>query len=211
MKPSVLVKSLCAALLPLTVAASGCGDDRRPASEPEKATIQSLLSTGFQLGNTTGRDRITLPPGTETLLGLVIDSLCYASITRTSVGDHTKETLTFDCKEGDFKGAYSRELDHYSFDLFAKTSLDVRYTGDVTARKDFVHGYVELKAVKDLWITDVGVSDRIDFLGVTMDEKGCLTGGAMKMELHANLPGQRVDASVDAIFGPTCGEVWVRD
>lgn len=211
MKPSVLARSLCALLLPLTLAASGCGNDRRPATEPEKETVQSLLSTGFQLRNTTGSDRITLPPGTETLLGLVIDSLCYASVSRTSVGDHTKETLTFDCKDGDFKGAYSRELDHYSFDLFAKTSLDVRYTGDVIARKDYVNGYVELKAVKDLWITDIGVSDRIDFLGVTMDEKGCLTGGAMKMNLHANIPGKRVDAAIDALFGPTCGEVWIQE
>lgn len=211
MNRPALVSSLCVLLLPLTLSATGCGEDRRLATDPEKEVVQSLLSTGFQLRNTKGSERITLPPGTETLLELVIDSLCAASVSTTSVGDHTKETLTFDCKDGDFKGTYSRELDHYAFDLSAKTSLDIRYTGDVTARKDFVDGFVELKAIKDLWITDVGVSDRIDFQGVTLDKNGCLIGGGMRMELHANIPGKRVDASTDAIFGPTCGEVWVRD
>ena len=68
-----------------------------------------------------------------------------------------------------------------------------------------------LIATKDLWITDIGVSDHIDFLGVQFDPSGCAIGGAMTMKLHANLPGKKVDLAADAVFGPTCGEIWVKE
>ena len=201
---------LCALALPLSLSLTACGDERRPANDTEKDLVVAVLETGLHLHDTNSNERITLPPGTETLIGLVVDAVCSAKVSTVTVGDHVKETLVFDCKDGDFKGNFSRELDHYSFDLFARTSLDVTYTGDVTARKDFVDGFAELKAIKDLWITDIGVSDRIDFLGIQRDASGCMIGGAMKMELHANIPGKKVDVSMDALFGPTCGEVWVR-
>ncbi len=197
------------AALTLSTVLTGCGEERRQATDVEKQGVLAVLQTGLNLRDANQNSRIELPPETELLINLVLDALCKASLTTVPMGDHVQETLTFNCKDGDFKGRYTRELDHYTFDLYAKTSLDVTYKGDVTARRDFIDGWMELKGIKDLWITDVGVSDRIDFLGVTRDAQGCLVGGGMKVELHAHLPGKNVDVSTDAVFGPNCGDVWV--
>lgn len=196
--------------LTLSCALTGCGDERRPATEAEKETATGVLSTGLHLRDSSTSSRIELPPGTATLLDLVVDSACVASLTTEKVGDHVKETLTYNCKDGDFRGQYSRELDHFTFDLSARTAFDIRYTADVTARRDFIDGWLELKSTKDLWVTDVGVTDRINFLGIQRDANGCMVGGGMQVELHANLPGKKIDVSMDATFGPGCGEVWVR-
>jgi hypothetical protein len=198
-------------VLALTLSLAACGEERHQATAAEQETVLGVIATGLHLRDHRSTDRVALPPGTETLIGLVIDSVCKASLSSVAVGDHTQETLTFDCKDGDFKGRYVRELDHHVLDLFAKTSLDIRYTGDVTARRDFLDGKMTLIATKDLWITDIGVSDHIDFLGVQFDPSGCAIGGAMTMKLHANLPGKKVDLAADAVFGPTCGEIWVKE
>ena len=63
---------------------------------------------------TPNRDsRLEPPPGTETLINLVIDALCKTSLTTMPVGDRVRETPTLNCKDGDFRGTYIREQDHY--------------------------------------------------------------------------------------------------
>jgi hypothetical protein len=203
-------RTLALSVLALALSLSACGEERRPATDTEKETVLGVLSTGLHLRDTRSTDHIALPPMTETLLNLVIDAICQASVTTTQVGDHKREALTFNCKDGDFQGDYVRELDHYSFDLRAKTSMDIEYKGDVTARRDFLDGNVDLSAKKDLYITDIGVSDHIEFQGIQMDASGCMIGGGMRMLLHANVPLKKIDIETDALFGPTCGEVWVK-
>ncbi|HNF99379.1 MAG TPA: hypothetical protein PKI49_03650 [Pseudomonadota bacterium] len=198
-----------AAAVSVSVLLTGCGEERRQATDVEKQGVLAVLSTGLHLRDAKQDSRLELPPGTETLINLVIDALCKASLTTMPVGDHVRETLTLNCKDGDFRGTYIREQDHYTFDLYAKTSLDVTYKGDVTANPSLVDGWMELKGLKDLWLTDVSVSDRIDFMGIQRDAQGCLVGGGMKVELHGHIPGKTVDVSTDALFGPNCGDVWV--
>lgn len=208
MSTTSLVTTVSALTLSLSLLA--CGEDRRPATDVEKDAVLGVLATGLHLHSMRATDRVVLPPGTENLVNLVVDTLCKASVSSTTVAGRSQETLRFDCKDGDFTGIYTREVDHYSFDLAAHTGLDVRYTGDVTARRDFLDGHIELKAAKDLFITTVGVENRLDFNAIQIDPSGCMIGGGMRIELHANIPGKDINVSTDAVFGPTCGEVWVR-
>lgn len=208
MPTTSLVTTVSALTLSLTLFA--CGDERRPATDIEKDAVLGVLSTGLHLHDLQATDRVALPPGTEDLVHLAVDTLCQASVSSTTVAGRSQETFKFDCKDGDFTGIYTRSADRYAFALAAHTGLDIDYTGDVTARRDLLDGYIELKAVKDLFVTKVGVADRLDFNAIQIDPSGCMIGGGMRIELHANIPGKDIDVSTDAVFGPTCGEVWVR-
>ena len=171
---------------------AACSSDRRPASAADRASADALLADA--LGVRAAFDA-GAAPALPNLPAFALEPGCVA---------RDADRLVFRCAVGDTRvaGTMVRTGDRLVVDLRGSGARVFALTGDLLLRNERVDGTLALTVSAP----ETSVRENLTFDRIALDRSGCAVGGRLRSSVDVKGAAER-SRSLEAEFGPACGEV----